>query len=70
MNDAPALKKADIGITVCNATDSAYRASDIVLMEHGMSVIISAVQTCRAIFHIMKSCTVNSSFLFPFFNKY
>nr|XP_025635528.1 plasma membrane ATPase 2-like [Arachis hypogaea] len=42
VNDAPALKKADIGIAVANATDAARSASDIVLTEPGLSVIISA----------------------------
>ncbi|KAG5059616.1 hypothetical protein JHK87_000645 [Glycine soja] len=38
---APALKKADIGIAVVDATDAARSASDIVLTEPGLSVIIS-----------------------------
>ncbi|XP_020973558.1 plasma membrane ATPase 2-like [Arachis ipaensis] len=42
VNDAPALKKADIGIAVADATDAARSASDIVLTEPGLSVIISA----------------------------
>ncbi|KAL0358339.1 UNVERIFIED_CONTAM: ATPase 9, plasma membrane-type [Sesamum angustifolium] len=50
VNDAPALKKADIGIAVADATDAARGASDIVLTEPGLSVIISAVLTSRAIF--------------------
>uniref|UniRef100_A0A453JF08 Plasma membrane ATPase n=1 Tax=Aegilops tauschii subsp. strangulata TaxID=200361 RepID=A0A453JF08_AEGTS len=50
VNDAPALKKADIGIAVADATDAARSASDIVLTEPGLSVIISAVLTSRAIF--------------------
>src|SRR5574340_252512 len=49
VNDAPALKKADIGIAVADATDAARSASDIVLTEPGLSVIISAVLTSRAI---------------------
>ncbi|XP_010256122.1 PREDICTED: ATPase 11, plasma membrane-type isoform X1 [Nelumbo nucifera] len=58
VNDAPALKKADIGIAVADATDAARSASDIVLTEPGLSVIISAVLTSRAIFQRMKNYTV------------
>lgn len=59
VNDAPALKKADIGIAVADATDAARSASDIVLTEPGLSVIISAVLTSRAIFQRMKNYTVS-----------
>lgn len=62
VNDAPALKKADIGIAVADATDAARSASDIVLTEPGLSVIISAVLTSRAIFQRMKNYTVS---IFP-----
>ncbi|CAF2030266.1 unnamed protein product [Brassica napus] len=58
VNDAPALKKADIGIAVDDATDAARGASDIVLTEPGLSVIISAVLTSRAIFQRMKNYTI------------
>ncbi|CAN4099348.1 unnamed protein product [Withania somnifera] len=58
VNDAPALKKADIGIAVDDATDAARSASDIVLTEPGLSVIISAVLTSRAIFQRMKNYTL------------
>ncbi|CAA2969496.1 plasma membrane ATPase 4 [Olea europaea subsp. europaea] len=50
VNDAPALKMADIGIIVAYAMDAARGASEIVLTEPGLSVIISAVLTSRAIF--------------------
>ena len=59
VNDAPALKKADIGIAVDDSTDAARSASDIVLTEPGLSVIISAVLTSRAIFQRMKNYTVS-----------
>lgn len=59
VNDAPALKKADIGIAVACATDAARSASDIVLTEPGLSVIISAVLTSRSIFQRMKNYTVS-----------
>ncbi|XP_071705901.1 plasma membrane ATPase 1-like isoform X2 [Rutidosis leptorrhynchoides] len=58
VNDAPALKIADIGIAVDDATDAARSASDIVLTEPGLSVIISAVLTSRAIFQRMKNYTI------------
>ncbi|CAI0419365.1 unnamed protein product [Linum tenue] len=58
VNDAPALKKADIGIAVAGSTDAARSAADIVLTEAGLSVIISAVLTSRAVFQRMKNYTI------------
>ncbi|KAI5647488.1 hypothetical protein M9H77_33493 [Catharanthus roseus] len=58
VNDAPALKVADIGIAVADSTDAARSASDIVLTEPGLGVIISAVLTSRAIFQRMKNYTI------------
>jgi H+-transporting ATPase len=58
VNDAPALKKADIGIAVSNATDAAKSAADIVLTDPGISVIIKATQESRKIFERMKSYAV------------
>ncbi|GLT58309.1 hypothetical protein SLA2020_312110 [Shorea laevis] len=57
-SDASALKMADIGIAVANASDAARSASDIVLTEPGLSVIISAVLTSRAIYQRMKNYTI------------
>jgi H+-transporting ATPase len=67
VNDALALKKADIGIAVADATDAARSAPDIVLTEPGLSVIIKAVLTSRAIFQRMKNYTVSISLLPCFF---
>ncbi|KAL4385633.1 hypothetical protein GQ457_15G000520 [Hibiscus cannabinus] len=61
VNDAPALKIADIGIAVADSTDAARSASDIVLTEPGLSVIICAVLTSRAIFQRMKNYTKNTN---------
>lgn len=58
VNDAPALKKADIGIAVSDATDAARGAADLVLTEPGLSVIISAVLSSRSIFQRMKNYTI------------
>jgi H+-transporting ATPase len=55
VNDAPALKKADVGIAVSDATDAARSASDIVLMTKGLSVIISAIHESRKIFKRMQA---------------
>ncbi|WZZ80433.1 hypothetical protein YC2023_101005 [Brassica napus] len=63
VNDAPALKKADIGIAVADATDAAISSADIVLTEPGLSVIISAVLTSRAIFQRMKNYTLGFTLL-------
>ncbi|KAJ7525554.1 hypothetical protein O6H91_17G056500 [Diphasiastrum complanatum] len=58
VNDAPALKKADIGIAVADATDAARSAADIVLTDPGLSVIVTAVLTSRVIFQRMKNYTI------------
>ena len=55
MNDAPALKRADIGIAVHGATDAARAAADIVLTEPGLSVIIDAILESRKIFQRMRN---------------
>ncbi len=55
VNDAPALKKADCGIAVSDATDAARAAADIVLTTSGLSVIIDAIKESRKIFQRMNS---------------
>ncbi|CAO3647446.1 unnamed protein product [Cunninghamella blakesleeana] len=55
VNDAAALKKANVGIAVEGSTDAARSASDVVLLEPGLSAIIEAVKTSRVIFHRLHS---------------
>ncbi|MFW9915527.1 MAG: plasma-membrane proton-efflux P-type ATPase [Candidatus Thorarchaeota archaeon] len=55
VNDAPALKKADVGIAVAGATDVAKGAADIVLTAPGLSVITGAIEESRRIFRRMNS---------------
>ncbi len=55
VNDAPALKKADCGIAVSNATDAARSAADIILTTPGLGVINDAIKISRSIFERMKS---------------
>ena len=58
VNDAPALKKADCGIAVSDATDAARSAAAIVLMTPGLSVIIDAIKESRRIFQRMNSYAI------------
>jgi H+-transporting ATPase len=58
VNDAPALKKADCGIAVSDATDAARAAAAIVLMTPGLSVIIDAIKESRKIFQRMNSYAI------------
>jgi len=58
VNDAPALKKADAGISVSGATDAARAAADIALLTPGLSVIIDAIKESRKIFQRMNSYAV------------
>jgi len=55
VNDAPALKQADVGIAVAGATDAARSAADLVLTEPGLGVITRAVEEARRIFERMTS---------------
>ncbi|MEC4673169.1 MAG: HAD-IC family P-type ATPase, partial [Nitrospirota bacterium] len=58
VNDAPALKKADVGIAVSGATDAARSAADLVLTAPGLSVIIEAIKESRMIFERMNSYAI------------
>ncbi|KAG0294620.1 hypothetical protein BGZ96_000814 [Linnemannia gamsii] len=55
VNDAPALKKANVGIAVHGCTDAARSAADIVLLAPGLSTIVDGLMTSRAIFQRMRS---------------
>jgi H+-transporting ATPase len=58
VNDAPALKQADVGVAVSGATDAARAAADLVLTASGLSVIIKAVEEARRIFERMNSYAI------------
>lgn len=53
VNDAPALKQADVGIAVSGATDAARAAADLVLTAPGLSVITTGMEEARRIFERM-----------------
>lgn len=76
VNDAPALKQAEVGIAVSNATDVAKGAASIVLTEEGLANIISPIKIGRMMFErintwilnkiartILKTCFVVFAFL-------
>eukprot|EP00884_Botryococcus_braunii_P018072 jgi/Botrbrau1/4949/Bobra.0122s0027.1 len=50
VNDAPALKRGDVGIAVSGATDAARAAADIVLTQPGLSTVVDAMVIARQIF--------------------
>jgi H+-transporting ATPase len=58
VNDAPALKQAEVGIAVANATDVAKSAADLVLTRSGIGVIVEAVKESRRIFERMITYTI------------
>lgn len=50
-NDAPALKIADVGLVVKEATDIAREAADIILLGKGLHVIINGIKEGRLVFN-------------------
>jgi H+-transporting ATPase len=59
VNDAPALKQAEVGVAVSNATDIAKAAASIILTSPGLGDIVSAVETSRRIYQRMLTYTLN-----------
>lgn len=50
INDALALKRADVGMVVYNASDVARQSADVLLMEKSLNPIIHAIQMSRRVY--------------------
>jgi H+-transporting ATPase len=59
VNDAPALKQAEVGIAVSNASDVAKAAASMVLTNPGLIDVLAAVEVSRRIYQRMLTYTLN-----------
>lgn len=59
VNDAPALKQAEVGVAVSSATDVAKAAASLVLTSPGLGNLVTAIETSRRIYQRMLTYTLN-----------
>ena len=59
VNDAPALKQAEVGIAVKGATNVAKASASMVLTEPGIGVIVDALKSSRQIYQRMLTWVIN-----------
>ena len=59
VNDAPALKRAEVGVAVASATDVAKEAASVVLTDEGLTNVVAAIETGRRVYPRMLTYTLN-----------
>ncbi len=59
INDAPALRQAEVGIAVSTATDVAKGAASVVLTEAGLTNIVALVEQGRTIYQRILTWVIN-----------
>jgi H+-transporting ATPase len=59
VNDAPALRQAEAGVALANATDVSKAAAAIVLTHPGLSDVVPTIQMSRIVFQRMITYTLN-----------
>lgn len=58
VNDAPALKQAEVGIAVANATDLAKRAAKVVLLTPGLTALTTILDSGHRVYQRMMTWTI------------
>jgi len=58
VNDAPALKRADIGMSLGSGTEVARSASDLVLLDNNFRTIVGAIEQGRIVFNNIRTVIV------------
>ncbi len=59
VNDAPALRQAEVGIAVCGATDVAKQSASFILTKDGLEGVIHAVKISRHVYSRLRTWAMN-----------